>query len=233
MDCEIRSYGGPSLRRGEVGYDVPMSDLPVMLKVAGRRCVVVGGGSVAVRRARALVEAGADVTAIAPNFDDGFDHLPVKIECGDYQAGDLEGALLVVVATNDAQVNERIAADARSIGVLVNRADEPSGGDFVVPAHRRRGPITVAVSTDGISAAAARTLVEQCIDAVDDDWQTLLGAAEPWRAKIQQQVTDDKQRQALLRQLTDGASMDALRKGGLEELDKHLTALLNAVERGA
>jgi precorrin-2 dehydrogenase/sirohydrochlorin ferrochelatase len=210
-----------------------MSDLPVMMKIAGRRCVVVGGGSVAVRRSRSLVEAGADVTVIAPKIDDGFDHLPVKVECGPYQTGDLHGALLVVVATNDSQVNQRVATDARSIGVLVNRADDPNGGDFVVPAHRRRGPITVAVSTDGISAAAAGTLVERCVNAVDDDWRALLETAGPWREKVQQRLADDRQRQALLRQLTDEAAMQALREGGVEGLEQHLAALFSAADRGA
>jgi len=197
-----------------------------MLKVSGRRCVVVGGGPVAVRRARSLLDAGADVTVIAPKLDDGFDDLPVKVECGAYQCDDLEGALLVVVATNDSAVNQRVAADAKAAGVLVNRADEPGVGDFVVPAHRRRGPITVAVSTDGISAAAARALVEQCVGAIDDDWRTLLDAAEPWRAKIQAQVADDAARQMLLRQLSDEQAMATLRKRGVDGLAVHYRSML-------
>lgn len=188
--------------------------------------MVVGAGAVAVRRARALVEAGADVTVIGLAVSDAFDDLSVKIECGAYQSDDLEGALLVVIATDDREVNERAAADARSMGLLVNRADEPTAGDFVVPAHRRRGPITVAVSTDGISASAARELVERCEEAIDDEWRILLEAAEPMRARMQAAIADGAARQAALRRLTDEQAIRALRDGGAAGLAAHLEAVL-------
>jgi len=115
---------------------------------------------------------------------------------------------------------------------LVNRADAPDGGDFVVPAHRRSGPITVAVATEGISAAAARTLVEQCTAAVDDDWRTLLETAAPLRAMMQRQIADDAARRRALRRLTDEQAMAALRAGGVDGLRGHLAAVLAEAKAG-
>ena len=193
-----------------------------MLNVRGRRAVVVGGGPVAVRRAGALVHCGAAVTVIAPEIDPAMAEKPVDVVRRGYEPADLQGVFVVVIATNDRAVNARVAADARERGVLVNRADEPAAGDFVVPAHRHRGPITVAVSTDGISAAAARELVEQCVAAIDDDWRALLEAVEPLRVEVQRDVADDQRRQELLRRLADDQAMALLRERGAEALRAHL-----------
>jgi len=203
-----------------------------MLRVSGRRCVVVGGGPVALRRARALCEAGAAVTVIAPTLVEGFDDLPVTIERRAYRTGDTAGALLAVIATDNRNVNQQAASEARAAGALVNRADAPEAGDFVVPAHRPRGPITVAVSTDGISAAAARALAEQCMAAIDDDWQVLLETAEPMRAAMQREVADDAARRRALRRLTDEQAMATLRAGGVEALRDHLAAVLEQAKAG-
>src|SRR5688500_7812670 len=100
-----------------------MPDLPAMLRVAGRVCVVVGGGPVAARRAKALAEAGALVRVIAPKVDAAIQELDVTIEPRPYRSGDLEDAFLVVVATDDAKLNAAVATDAHRIGALVNRAD--------------------------------------------------------------------------------------------------------------
>ncbi|MFW6033425.1 MAG: precorrin-2 dehydrogenase/sirohydrochlorin ferrochelatase family protein [Phycisphaeraceae bacterium] len=195
-----------------------MSDFPIMLKVRGRRCVVVGGGGVAARRARTLRDAGAEVLVVAPEVDPAIDELAIAIERRPYQTNDLDGARLVVAATDDRELNDRIARDAEARGVLVNRADVPGAGDFSVPAHAHHGPVTIAADTSGISASAAAKIRRSLSEALDPDWPRLLECARPFRAEVQQRFVDPQERQDRLRRLTDEDAMAMLKARGDEAL---------------
>jgi len=206
--------------------------LPVMLNLRGRRCVVVGGGAVAVRRAASLVAGGAQVLVVAPAMDEKLDELLIERAERGYEAGDLDDAFLVVIATGSAAVNQRVADDAAEAGVLVNRADDAEAGDFTVMAHDRRGPLTVAVDTAHTSASAAKQIRAALLDALDDDWVTLLTEARPWRANIQRKKFPDldeaqtpKTRADRLRRLVDAAAMQTLKQHGVSALRAHLQAV--------
>jgi siroheme synthase-like protein len=195
-----------------------MAGLPAVLNVHDRRCVVVGGGPVALRRARALREAGGQVFVIAPVAEPEFDKLPLEVAHRPYAKGDLDGALLVVVATDDPAVNETVAADARAAGVLVNRTDDPPAGDFSVPAHEHHGPVTIAVDTDGISATAAAAIRRELSNALDPDWPRLLDAVRPYRQWIQDRFAERSERLARLAQLTGPQAMRTLKQAGPQAL---------------
>jgi len=203
-----------------------MADLPVMLNVRGRRCVVVGGGSVARRRIAALLEAGGQVTVIAPQVDlDEPMRAQVNVVGRRYQRGDLAGAFLVVIATDQPQVNEAAASEARQLGALVNRADDPASGDVTIPAHAHHGPITLAVHTQSISPAAAAAVRRELSAALDPDWISLLQTIAPYRARIQAQCADPQQRQQKLAALGSAHAMECLKKGGLAALQTHCEEL--------
>jgi len=126
-----------------------MTGYPVELDLRDRSAVVIGAGPVALRRARALVESGARVTVIAPSVADGFADLPVTVHRRRYQDGDLAGAWLVHAATDDARVNEQVAAAAEQARIWCIRADEASASAARMPAVTRHGDITVAVTAGG------------------------------------------------------------------------------------
>lgn len=128
---------------------------PVSLVVAGRRCVVVGGGPVAARKAEGLVAAGADVVVVAPEVDESVRALPVALLERPYRKGDLDGAWLAMAATDDPQTNRDVHDDGEAARVWVNSADDPGSCSFTLPAVLRQGPVTVAVSTGGRSPALA------------------------------------------------------------------------------
>jgi precorrin-2 dehydrogenase/sirohydrochlorin ferrochelatase len=172
-----------------------MPDLPVMLRIEGKRCVIVGGGPVARRRAAALLEAGGRVTVVAPQIDPDLAAMSVTVERRAYRETDLDGAFLVVVATGDDAVNAAIGEDARRRGVLVNRADEPTEGDFTVPAHARHGPITLAVHTGGVSAGAGAAIRRELSAALDPAWPRLLELVAPFRSRIQDATPEPDVRQ--------------------------------------
>jgi len=146
-----------------------MTDLPpahaVFLKLAGRPVVVIGGGPVAERKVRALLESQASVTVVSPDVTPGIRDLAgargVRWEPRPYRPGDLDGARLVYAATDEPAVNAAVRVDANRAGIWVNVADEPEACDFFAPAVVRRGDLTIAVSTNGASPALARRIREQ------------------------------------------------------------------------
>ncbi len=126
-----------------------MTAYPIELDLAGRSAVVVGGGPVALRRARALVEAGARVTVVAPRIAEGFGELPVTVRRRRYRDGDLAGAWLAHAATDNSEVNSEVAAAADRAGIWCVRADSGSDSAARMPAVTRHGDVTVAVTADG------------------------------------------------------------------------------------
>ncbi len=196
--------------------------LAVMLRVGGRRCVVVGGGAVAARRARALIAAGANVTVIAPHVDATLGESVVqRVERG-YRRGDLAGAFLVVTATDHAAVNEAVAAEAAERGVLVNRADDAGAGDVTFMASGKAGPVTVAVDSGGGSAAAAKAVRDELLASLDSDWPAFLDAARPLRRTIRDTVPDPAERTRRLRRLADPEARAAFHAGGAAALRRYL-----------
>ncbi|MEM7625918.1 MAG: NAD(P)-dependent oxidoreductase [Planctomycetota bacterium] len=199
--------------------------LPVMLRLEGRRCVIVGGGAVAARRAAALVECGAEVVVVAPSMDEMLDRLLIERRDRGYAASDLDGAFLVVIATDDPDLNHRVAADAKELEVLINRADDADAadaGDLTVMGHDRRGQLTVAVDTGRASAAASKAIRKELVDQLDPDWIALLDAARPWRSRLKAAALAPGERTARLRRLTDAAAMHILKDSGAAALGEHL-----------
>jgi uroporphyrin-III C-methyltransferase/precorrin-2 dehydrogenase/sirohydrochlorin ferrochelatase len=129
-----------SLRRALTGY-------PIELDVTGRLTVVVGGGRVATRRARALVDAGATVTVVAPEVDAAIADLPVTLRRRRYRDGDLAGAWLAHAATDDPAVNAAVAGEAQRRRIWCVRADDKTKTAARVPAVARHGDVTVAVTS--------------------------------------------------------------------------------------
>jgi siroheme synthase-like protein len=203
-----------------------MSHLPVMLKVAGRPVLVVGGGAVARRRAASLIEAGAVVTVVAPRVDPAIEAGGAIVKRRRYEPADIDGVLAVVIATDDPAINERVGLDAARCGVLVNRADDAQAGDLVIPAHRRHGPVTLAASTDGISAGAGRRIIEQLDAAYDEDWTGLLETARAYRAIVQQRTDRGVARRRALRRLTDARAMAAYKAGGADAARRYLEQVI-------
>ena len=168
-----------------------MSELyPVFLNVANRPCLVVGGGAVAARKLRGLLEAGARVTVVAPRRVDA---LAEAAAAGDvtwipraFEAGDLDGMVLAFVATSDREVNRWAAREARARGVWVNVADDPEACDFALPAVLRRGRAAVAVSTGGASPAMASWLRDRVSDSLPESIALLVEVARHLRGGARQ-----------------------------------------------
>jgi len=135
---------------------------PTFFNLQGKRGMVVGGGEVALRKVKMLLDGGAKVTVISPRPHPEIVKLSkekaIHLIQRDYEAGDLKDAVIAMVCTDKEKVNRKVADEAKKAGVLVNVADHSEPSDFIIPSFLRRGNLIVAVSTSGVSPALARKI---------------------------------------------------------------------------
>ena len=166
---------------------------PVYLNLAGKQCVILGGGTIAQGKIAALRDAGAVITVISPQATDGIKRAAqrgqVTLRQREYRPGDLEGAFIAVAATNVWHINRQIYEEAEERGVLLNVVDDPDQCTFIAPSIVRRAPVTLAISTGGASPALARKMRETLADAPALKWADLADALGRARRIIKEQRT--------------------------------------------
>ena len=127
----------------KTNHITPTIYYPIFLNARGKKCVVVGGGTVALRKVKMLLDAGAKVTVISPKPHPDIEKLSreraIRLIRREYEAGDLKGAVIAIACTDVKEVNRRVADEAKKAGVLVNIADDPKPSDFIVPSFFRQG----------------------------------------------------------------------------------------------
>jgi len=200
---------------------------PVNLRLAGRRCLVVGGGTVALSKVRGLLEADALVTVIAPQVvPELADLVGVTIEQRPYAAGDLGGYRLVIAATDDPAVNEAVFLEGEDAGVWVNSADDPANCAFTLPARLRQGPLLVTFATGGQSPALATWLRRTYADEFGPEYVTLIEmlATEREHLRSMGRTTEGLDWQPAL----DSGMLDLIREGRLAEAKERLQACLSS-----
>ncbi len=161
---------------------------PIFLNINGKKCVVVGGGQVALRKVRILLEHGASVEVVSPDL---CSELNLIAESGEidasrrhYQEGDLQGAVIAIAATDDNNTNLEVVKEARKRGVLVNVVDDAESSDFIAPSYMRRGDVTIAVSTAGRSPALARKIRTRLEKDFGDEYASLALLLDEVRTEI-------------------------------------------------
>lgn len=164
---------------------------PVFLNISGRKCIVVGGGQVALRKVRALLPHGAEVEVISPDLCPELAQLArsggIQALDREYQPGDLSGAFVAIAATDNAEINRRVVAEARSRAVLVNVVDDAEKSDFIVPSCLQRGDIIIAVSTSGKSPALARKIRTKLETELGDEYAQLAQLVGEVRAELKRE----------------------------------------------
>ncbi|HEY93208.1 MAG TPA: bifunctional precorrin-2 dehydrogenase/sirohydrochlorin ferrochelatase [Dehalococcoidia bacterium] len=164
---------------------------PIFLNISGKRCVVIGGGQVSLRKVKALLEHRASIEVISPDAcpelnklakDGKISMLPRR-----YRAGDLKDAFIAIATTSDRGINFEIAREAQRKSVLVNVVDDQENSDFIAPSYIRRGDITIAVSTAGRSPALARKIRNRLEKDFGDEYASLARLTDEVRAEIKRQ----------------------------------------------
>jgi precorrin-2 dehydrogenase/sirohydrochlorin ferrochelatase len=160
---------------------------PLLMNINSKKCLVVGGGSVALRKIEALLDCGAEVHVVSPRICSQIETLAksgISLIRRRYQSKDLEGAVLVIAATDSQKTNHQVSSDARSQGVPVNVVDDAEFSDFILPSCFRRGALTVAVATNGKSPALARKLKEKLAAETGEEYALLVELAGQVRQEL-------------------------------------------------
>jgi precorrin-2 dehydrogenase/sirohydrochlorin ferrochelatase len=197
---------------------------PVVLDVSGRKCVVVGGGAVALRKVRGLLRCGARVTVVSPKLCAGLASLAgkgaVRFRQKAYGASDLRGALLVIGATDDPLVNEAVSRQARRRGILVNIADDPKLCTFHIPSTLRRGPVLAAVSTGGASPALAARLTRLMAQTIGPEHGRLAAMLGRLRPLARRSIESQAARKAAFKEIIGSGILGLLRAGRTREAEE-------------
>jgi precorrin-2 dehydrogenase/sirohydrochlorin ferrochelatase len=173
------------------------------LDLRGRRCVVIGGGAVGLEKTKGLLACGARVTVVSPELLDDLQALDVTWRRARYRQSDLRGAFLVIAATSDRTVNERVHRDAEARGILCNVADVPDLCNFILPAVHREGPIAVAVSTGGASPALAKRIRDDVAAIVTPEHAELARRLEALRPWVKEQYPSYEERRDFFESLVE------------------------------
>ena len=207
---------------------------PLFADLTGLPVLVVGGGHVAERKTAALLSAGAKVRVGAPSLtpvlvqqaeEDKIEHL-----AGMFQPAWLDDVWLVVAATDDHELNARVAATAEERRILANVVDAPALSRFQVPAMVDRTPLTVAVSTGGAAPVIARRVREMLETDLDHALGPLTALAQRYRTRISQRWPDLAERRAFYDWLHDGPVMAQLRNARPDQAERVLLDALKSNE---
>ena len=200
---------------------------PAMLNLNGKRCAVIGGGKVALRKTRTLVAAGADVTVIAPAADENLTALAadgkIKLVLRGYESGDVSNCFLVVAATDSAALNRQIAAEAPC---LVNVVTEPELGNFSVPAQSASGRLSFTAFGGGLPAYTA-LLARDIARTYGDDFAEFADFLHEARTRLQQLDLTPKERTAFWREQLTEEAIGLLHEGRLNTLKERIN---NAID---
>lgn len=207
--------------------------LPIFLKLAGRRCLVVGAGNIANDKIASLLHAEADLAVVAP---EALDSVRRHAQAGrlqwklrEFAADDLDGIFLVIAATSSPQVNRQVYALATERKIMCNSVDDPPNCDFFFPSIVERGDLQIAISTAGESPALAQRLRKEIGAQLAPDLGAWLEKLGELRREVLRSVPPGEERKMLLhelatrslcerpdcpsRQLARNAALDARREG--------------------
>jgi uroporphyrin-III C-methyltransferase / precorrin-2 dehydrogenase / sirohydrochlorin ferrochelatase len=209
-----------------------MQYLPIFLDVRHKPCLVVGGGEVAVRKVASLLRAGAAVTLVAPDLAE-----PLRQKLAErtfvhrereFDAADLDGALLVIAATADRAVNRRVAELANARGIPVNVVDQAADSSFIMPSVIDRSPVVVAVSTGAASPVLARLLRTRLESVIPAGYGRLAELCARYRDQVKTRFADQRDRRRFWDRVLQGGVAERVFSGHLDEADAAMELELHA-----
>ncbi|MEN1970429.1 NAD(P)-binding protein [Lentibacillus sp. N15] len=212
-----------------------MAVTPFMIDLANKRVVIVGGGRVAVRRIRYLLASGACMTVISPELSkevrslwkSGIFYWKQKI----VEADDLTGAFLIIVATNDATVNQAVI-EAAPKTALINVVTDAEQGDVQFPAHLQQGKLSISIATNGASPMLAGEIKRQLAAMYDQNYREYVDFLDACRKLIKRLLLTKPAQKQLLRELLDERFLNKQKQvfmmewlKSLERIEKHAELL--------
>ncbi len=185
----------------------PKKYYPIFLDLEGKKCVIIGGGKVAYRKARSLAEAGATITIVSPRICGELKKLvekhKINVISKKFDEKDLKQAFLVIGTTSDPEVNERIYRAAEKRPILLNIVDRREYCNFIVPSLLRRGKLMIVISTSGASPALAQKMRENLQNLYGRGYDNFLELMSSAREKIIEEISNIKNRRRIFEALIE------------------------------
>lgn len=210
---------------------------PIYLDLQDKPVLVVGGGAVAEGKALQLVEAGARVLLVSPDLTaplrEAVAHDQLVWRQGEFADADLDGQTLVIGATDDQAVNERIAQLAQARGLLHNIVDQPALCSFITPALVTRGGLQISISTAGGSPAVAQRVKREIADLIGDEYAVLLELAAAMRRGAKQRLKTFEERRDALQAFVASNALELIRAGKRDEAAHVAETVLTEFEKRA
>jgi precorrin-2 dehydrogenase/sirohydrochlorin ferrochelatase len=205
---------------------------PVNLDIRGRRCLVVGGGAVGSRKVQTLLRCGARVTVVSRETTPSLQELAaqgrITLVQKSYQNSDLNGMFLVIGATNDESLNQKISQDAEQRNLLCNIVDRPKVCNFILPSIVERGDLIITVSTSGKSPALAKKLRQALEKEFGEEYGQLLLIMGAIRAKLLSGPHAPEMHAALFERLVNSELLELIRIGDTDRINALLEESLGA-----
>jgi len=198
-----------------------MAYYPIIMDLTGQKCLVVGGGEVALRKATSLVEAGAEVTIIAPDLHPSLRELGnTHIQERNWREGDISGYTLVFAATGDRVVNQAISDEAKANSIPVNVVDDPELCSFIVPACVRRGDLLIAITTSGASPMLSKKIRLELEERFGPEYAEFVSLLRELREVVKNRYTEQQDREAAFDRLVNCGILELLSAGRSEQARK-------------
>jgi precorrin-2 dehydrogenase/sirohydrochlorin ferrochelatase len=204
---------------------------PVSLILEETSCLVVGGGTVALRKIESLLAAGARVTVVSPKMSPDVEALEkVELLQREFQPEDLLGKFLVISATDDRSVNEAVARAAKERGILVNVVDVPELCNFFVNSLVHRGDLAISVSTGGASPALAKRIRQELEEQYGEEYAFFLELMREYRPRIIERFPDPQRRQKVFEGIVSSKIEVMLKERGERIARETIEAIINRAE---
>lgn len=206
-----------------------MKHYPVNLNIKGRNCLVVGGGRVGARKAKALARCGALVTIVSPEFSDRLDNQNnITLKKKPYDVSDLDNMFLVFGATDNQDINRQVWQDAQQKNILCSIADFPEGSSFILPAVVRRGDLVITVSTSGSSPAFAKKLKKDLENAFGEEYAEFLYLMGRIRKRLLDEKHAPEEHKAAFEAFISNGLLDMIKAKEISKIDDLLFKILGS-----
>lgn len=207
---------------------------PINLEVAGKSCVIIGGGKVALRKIRGLLEAGAIVKVIAPEICAEVEKLyrdgKIFWTRENFSAELLSDELILIAATNSAEINRQACEAAQARKILVNVVNE-TGGNFNVPSRIQRGDFLLTISTGANSPAFAKFVRRMLESELDENFGAGLEIISRARREVKQLLPNQTAREKFWREILTAEIWQLLKSGELDKLKIFFDSAINSLRQ--
>jgi uroporphyrin-III C-methyltransferase/precorrin-2 dehydrogenase/sirohydrochlorin ferrochelatase len=213
-----------------------MKFLPVFYRVAEKKCLIVGAGAIAARKAELLLRAGARLRIVAPQVGDRVRELlsahEVELVEREFVQSDLEGVIFAIAATNNEALNSEISRLAQDRDIPVNVVDKPELCSFIMPSMLDRGPVQIAISTGGVSPVLARMLRSRLESSIPGAYGELAELADEFRDAVKQTLPDVDSRRRFWESVFEGQVAELVFSSRMDEARHRLQQQLQDYEIG-